>query len=332
MERPSVRPPALRHLRLKVGALLVLLPLGIAALTIYALYARGTFEPSRSLTLLAKDVDGVDVGMPITFSGFPIGSVIGISLADDGEVWIDVSLKERDARWLRTSSTFSLVRPLVGGARIRVESPRLADPPLPKGIKVRLEVDDATRELPEIVAQAKSVLRNIDRMTEAESSLNRSLAQLETVTARMAGNHGMLEGITGRADSSQKIIDSLDRLHALTVSLNGVAKRMDKVLVHADDRVLGDAGVAGEARRAMGTLTTGLNELRGSIQKLDATLDNARAATADLATVSKSAREASGDLVALRSQVEDSLQKTQSLLNELNRKWPFARDGKVKLP
>ena len=38
------------------------------------------------------------------------------------------------------------------------------------------------------------------------------------------------------------------------------------------------------------------------------------------------------DLVSLRSEVERSLRKTTQLIEEINRKWPFARDTEIKLP
>ena len=38
------------------------------------------------------------------------------------------------------------------------------------------------------------------------------------------------------------------------------------------------------------------------------------------------------DLVALRAEVEANLRKITSLIDEINRKWPFARDTKIKLP
>ena len=48
--------------------------------------------------------------------------------------------------------------------------------------------------------------------------------------------------------------------------------------------------------------------------------------------VGANARLATEDLGVLRLEVESSLVKVQSLLNEINRKWPFARDTEVKLP
>ena len=42
--------------------------------------------------------------------------------------------------------------------------------------------------------------------------------------------------------------------------------------------------------------------------------------------------EATVDLGALRTEVEASLRKVEALVNEVNRKWPFARDTEIKLP
>ena len=42
---------------------------------LYLLYARGAFESTQELVLVADDSEGVTVGMDLTFSGFPIGRV-----------------------------------------------------------------------------------------------------------------------------------------------------------------------------------------------------------------------------------------------------------------
>jgi len=43
-------------------------------------------------------------------------------------------------------------------------------------------------------------------------------------------------------------------------------------------------------------------------------------------------RAASTDLGTLRAEVEASLRKISQLTEEINRKWPFARDTEIKLP
>jgi len=332
MERPPVRPQGIRHLRLKVGMLLTLVPLGIVALTGYALHARGVFDPARRFVLTAAAVDGVDIGMPVTVSGFPIGTVSGMGLAENAEAWIEITVRERDARWLRTSTTFSLSRPLVGSATIQAATRRMQDPPLPAGSRRELVVEDATHDIPVVLARVNEILANVSRITGTDSTLDRSLAHIETVTSRMAGPRGVMEGLTGNADSAAKLLRSLDQLNTLTLTLNGTARRLDRLLASADAKVLGRDGLTDEARKAIVHADAVLADLRTSVGKLDAGLENARQATGDIKAISASAREATSDLVALRAEVDASLAKTHQLLRDLNRKWPFARDPALTLP
>lgn len=317
---------------MKAAILLIALPLIMIGLTVYALHARGVFEPSRKVVLLADDVEGVDVGMPIMFSGFPIGTVSRMGLSEDANVWIELAVRERDARWLRTSTVFSLVRPLVGGARLRAESPRMQDPPLPPDAKVRLEVEDAAAALPLAVARVDEVLANIERITRPGSELERTLAHLEAVASRMSGKRGLLSAVTGSDEGAERVLASVDRLNATIASLQTVVRRVDRVVAKAESQVLGPAGITDETRKAVVQFNTGLGELRGAIAKLDATMENARAATVDIKAVTGSAREATVDLAELRSEVDASVRKANDLLREINRKWPFARDERFRLP
>ena len=71
----AARPEAISHLGLKAGLLLAALAVLMVASVLYLLYARGAFEPTQRLVLVADDSEGVVVGMDLTFSGFPIGRV-----------------------------------------------------------------------------------------------------------------------------------------------------------------------------------------------------------------------------------------------------------------
>jgi phospholipid/cholesterol/gamma-HCH transport system substrate-binding protein len=48
--------------------------------------------------------------------------------------------------------------------------------------------------------------------------------------------------------------------------------------------------------------------------------------------VGANVRSATADLGPLRADVEANLRKIEGLINEINRKWPFARDTEIKLP
>jgi len=54
--------------------------------------------------------------------------------------------------------------------------------------------------------------------------------------------------------------------------------------------------------------------------------------SADARVISGEAKAASVDLATLRAEVDESVRKLGQLIEELNRKWPFARETEVKLP
>ncbi|HWI78289.1 MAG TPA: mammalian cell entry protein, partial [Ramlibacter sp.] len=64
---------------------------------------------------------------------------------------------------------------------------------------------------------------------------------------------------------------------------------------------------------------------RTSLKKVDALLVEAQGIGANV-------RGATNDLGGLRSEVEANLHKIEGMIDQLNRKWPFAKDTEVKLP
>ena len=116
---PPATRRAQRRLEARAALLLIFMALLIAISVLYLMWVRGAFEATQKLYLTADDSDGVVVGMDLTFSGFPIGRVSRIELAEQGTVRIHVDVPVKDAHWLRISSVFTLERGLVGAARLR---------------------------------------------------------------------------------------------------------------------------------------------------------------------------------------------------------------------
>src|SRR6266850_993608 len=73
MERDTAETPVPKNLQFRVGLLVGLAVVLGAGFVIYALYARGVFEDTQRITLIAENAEGVDIGMDLSFSGFPIG-------------------------------------------------------------------------------------------------------------------------------------------------------------------------------------------------------------------------------------------------------------------
>ena len=108
MDSPTPHSPEpiaapIANIEVKAVLLLLLMLALIVGTVAYVLYARGAFERTQELVLLADDSEGVVLGMDMTFSGFPIGRVRRVELADKGNVRIIIDVPSKDARWLRTS-------------------------------------------------------------------------------------------------------------------------------------------------------------------------------------------------------------------------------------
>lgn len=310
--------PEVANLEFKAVLLLAFMALLVVGSALYVLYARGAFESTQKLVLVSDDSEGVVVGMDLTFSGFPIGRVRRIELGEDGKARIIVDVPTKDAHWLRTSSVFTLVRGLVGSTNIRAYTGLLKDPPLPDGAVREVLRGDAGAEVPKLVAAAKDLIDNLNNLTASEGAIGASLANFQKLTTRLNGPGGALSVLLGNDAEAKKLIATLDRTNALLTKLDALAAK-------TDTQVFGDKGVMPETRATIVQLNTLLGEARSSLKKVDAVLVEAQA-------VGANARAATDDLGALRAEVESSLRKVDGLVNEINRKWPFARDTEIKLP
>ena len=304
-------------------AFMLVLVLGSA---LYVMYARGVFESTQKLVLMSEDSEGVVVGMNMTFSGFPIGRVRRIELAGDGKVRILVDVASKDAHWLRESSVFTVVRGLVGGTNIRAYTGLLSDPPLADGAVRTVLQGDASAEVPKLIASAKELIENANSLVGSQGALGATLGNLKILTTTINGSGGALGALLGSDTDTRKLLATLgqtnERVNTLLARLNGLA-------VKADTQVFGDKpgnpGLMPETRATVVQLNALLLDARTSLKKVDAVLVEAQA-------IGANTREATSDLGTLRGEVEASLRKVEGLVNEINRKWPFARDTEVKLP
>ncbi|MEY3872829.1 MAG: hypothetical protein RLZZ296_1824 [Pseudomonadota bacterium] len=314
---PEPVPPA-RRLELKALLLLAFMLVLVLGSAVYVLYARGAFEATQKLVLVSDDSEGVVVGMDMTFSGFPIGRVGSIELAPDGKARILVDVPLKQAYWLRQSSVFTLVRGLVGNTNIRAYSGILTDPPLPDGAVREVLRGDASADIPRLMSAARELVESVQTLVSNEGALGGSLVNVQQLTEKLKGPTGALGVLLGNDAEAKKLLLTLERTNTLLARLDGLTLR-------ADTQVFGPGGVMPETRATIVQLNGLLGEARGSLKRADAVLVEAQA-------VGANARVATADLGTLRAEVESSLIKVESLVNEINRKWPFARETEVKLP
>ena len=315
---PADLPTPVKHLEVKAAFLLVFMLVVVASAVMYLLYARGAFEKTQRLYLMADNSEGVHIGMDMTFSGFPIGRVRHMELASDGRARIVLDVPLRDAHWLRKTSVFTLERGLVGGTNIRAFTGMMQDDLLEDGAERTVHRGDAAEAIPLILSSVRDVLGRISAMTAEDAALRSTLRNLKEVSDTLKGPHGALGVVMGNPSNAQKIVEVLNRSNALLA-------KVDALTAKADAQMFGPQGVMNSTQATVQQLNGLLADARNSLKKVDAVLIEAQGIAANT-------KESTVDLGALRGDVESSLRKVDSLVNEINRKWPFARDADIKLP
>lgn len=308
----------MNKLHFKVGLFTAASLLLAGIFVVYLLHARGFFEKTFHLQLAAASADGVAPGVPVVFSGIEIGRVTTLGLNDDGGIIIRAEFLERNAKWLKENSTFTLDKPFVGGAKIRVDSPDLDAPALPDNSTMLLLTSDISKEIPALVERVKAILANVEHLTRKDGEINATLANVQTVTGRMTGEYGMLEGVLGSPEKARAVTDSLDKTRALITKLDAMTAKTDQWLFAQD-------GMAEQTRASLAQVRLMLDDAQSSLKKADAVMANAVEISADV-------KEGTQDIVKLRAEIDDAVRKANALVNEINKKWPFARDPEVKLP
>lgn len=308
---PEAPPDEPKHVEAKALILLLLIGALIVAFILYVMYARGVFQPTQRLVLVADDSEGVIPGMDMTFAGFPIGRVRQVELAPDGKVDILLDIPKADAKWLRTTSVYTLERSVVGETRLRAYSGVLSDPPLPDNAHRPVLRGDASAEIPRLLSTARTLLENLEAMTRSDSHIGNSLANVEQLTNKLNGRYGVLGTALGGDAEAKKFLQTLQRVDAL--------------LAKTDQRVFGRKGVMDDTQASIRELNGMLKDARVTLQKVDGVLAEAQA-------VGANARVATQDLGRLRGEVDASLRKVNRLVDQINRKWPFKQDTEIKLP
>lgn len=312
-------------MQFKVGLFLFSSILFAAGFLAYLGYERGWFEQKLSYTLLAPNAENITVGMPVNFRGIPVGQVSSLSLTQQGMARIMISVDSKQSTWLRANSQFSLEKPLVGAARIKVESADLNSPQLNPKIAHVLNIGTGGVDVPALVAKANSVLNqlnqfstNLTYITRRNGEINATLVNAQHITQSMTGKYGISQGLLGSEQQAQLLIDTLKHTRDLTNNLNQLSTKIDHV-------AFAKGGLVDKADASITQITRILTEIRASLKKVDELIINANGLTSNL-------KQGTDDMGQLRAEVDEALSKTNQLITKVNRFLPAGKADEVKLP
>jgi phospholipid/cholesterol/gamma-HCH transport system substrate-binding protein len=276
----------------KVGLFIVLTAIVILLSLLYLAYEKGFFEKVFTFTLSSKSGDGFTEGMPVVFSGFNIGKVHALELNDKGIVLIRIKIPERHVKWVKKDSTFILYRPLIGASRIIVITNNLYSPQLPEDKIPEVEI---VNDINDVITKVPPLIEKITLIAD----------NLETLSKNLANPKGDFNRIL---NSVTKVTDNLDN----------ILKKVDKIADKTDAQLFSKDGTLPQINNI-------LKDIIGKLEKLNTTVDN-------INKISQDASEGMKDFRTLRSDIDDTVNAIDVVVNKLDDLISSKKDPEFKAP
>lgn len=310
----------------KVGLFIGCTIIIILAALLYLAVGKGVFEKMHSFTLSSRSGDGFTLGMPVDISGFKIGKVQALELNEKGIVLIEIKIANRHVKWIRSDSSFILYRPLIGSARIVVNTTNLNSPPLdanniPAVIIVN-DINDAIAKIEPVLERVTQIADNVERLTrtlsDPKGDLNRVLGNAEKITTNLASKKSLVEMVISDEESVKALNESLKKLKDITNNVDQILTKVDKMADKTDSELYGRTGVLPQVNVI-------LKDVVGKLQKLDKTIDN-------INNISTDASEGMQDLPILRSDIDDVVNSLDDVVKRLDAIIGSKKSPEFKVP
>jgi phospholipid/cholesterol/gamma-HCH transport system substrate-binding protein len=287
-----------KKVELKVGLFVAITTLLILSSVVYIAYSKGFFSKEHAFTISSKSGEELTEGMPVYFSGFKIGRIETLELSDQGLVLVKIRIPDQHVKWIKSSSVFSINKPLIGPSKLIVTTANLNSPAL------------SPREIPEIV-RIDNIDETIKRVQPTLEKVDKVVANIERITANLAKKDSVIEMVVGDQESTRSIRESIKRT-------KDILAKVDTILAKTDDQVYGSDGVLLLVRKI-------LRDFILKLEKMNTTLDN-------VTKISSDAADSTKDLKLLRAEIDSTVNAIGNLVNEIDKKIPFKKDPEIKFP
>ena len=220
-----------RKIVLSVGSFIFITGLLIIISLVYVINKKGVFEAHKKYQLIAKDAENIEKGMAVLFSGFEIGNVSDLGLHDNGEVLVTVSIPEHNTKWVRVGSVFALENPLIGKAKITLNS-NMKSPVLTGQVVLRMHIKDGINEIisniQPVILELQSIVTNIDilskSLADSNASFQTSLTNAESFSTKLAHSPSILGSVTGDKNSAEELHQAISNLNLALTDIRGIVK------------------------------------------------------------------------------------------------------------
>lgn len=310
----------------KVGFFIIGTAFIIFLALFYLAIGKGIFEKMHVFTLSSRSGDGFTAGMPVDFSGFNIGKVHDLELNDQGIVLIKIKVPDRHIKWIRSDSTFVLYRPLIGSARIVVNTPNLTSPPLDKNHVVEVttinDINDAISKIEPVLEKLSKITDNIELLTrnlsDPQGHLNRTLANANKISSHLSSKKSLVEMAVDDEESVQSLRVSLKKLKDIATNVDLLLQKIDKMADKTDEQIYGTHGTLPQVNVI-------LSDVSSKLKKLDKTVDN-------INNISSDTSDGIKDLRYLRSDIDDAVKSIDAAASKIEQLIGPKKHPEIKTP
>ncbi len=292
-------------MKIAVGIFTFFTILFLSLAIFFILKYKGMFEKSYTYAFYAKNAESFDIGTPIKYSGFEIGSINKIDFTYDGEVFVHFTVKKKNTKWINRRAYLLLRKPLLGGSTISLIADANYPVITPNAIlsyEVQDDIDSLIVQLKPVLENVKNVIANIDKLTQEladpNGSLMRTMDNVEKVSSNFADNDSLIDAVMGEKKSAKNITQSIESLKETMKEIQKITVGANKILKEVDD------GIIKPTQKIPGNINDILEDIKKKLKNLDGLVNS----------IGKSDK----DIVVLKEQILLGVDKANELIDSVN--------------
>ena len=299
-------------MKMAVGLFVLIFFASLAVFGYLLLDAKGVFEKHYRYYFITDSASSLTTGMPVMFSGFTIGSIEQMQLLDDGHVKTIFAINAKNRKWINRYTYLLLKKPLLGSPHIEVLSTSGIEPLKPNSklpIIITDDIDDLVNKLEPVVDKLLHIIENVETITatmaDKNSSLNKTMSNLERFSAKLANDDSLITTFTGDANATKEVIDSIQQS-------NEIVRNIAKITASVDARLIEPTSAS------LHTLNAILEDLLHKLQTLQPLV----------LSLGKSDKS----ITQLQENMQITIEKTNAIMEKIDALIQKNEDKEVELP
>jgi ABC-type transporter Mla subunit MlaD len=306
-------------MKLAVGVFVLTLFIAVGTFLYLLLKEKGTFDERYSFNFDTESASSFNVGMPLKYSGFNIGTIDKISLKDDGTVHMVFSVSQDNRKWITKDSVLMLKKPLIGSPHIELYSAIGNEELAPNSTLIILlsdDINDMISKLEPVVDRVISIINNLDKITSYLSSENSdiliTLQNIKKFSETLTKNDSLLTTITGDQNSTQSVIDSLNKTKLIMEQLHNISQDINKISSSLDKKILQPTSTTIEDVDKI------MKDIKQKLNSIDATI--------------KAVGSYDKDLYELKEEISVGIQKSNKIIDKVDAMMQDEKRSEITLP